>query len=50
MEYTIEIHYTPGHGYFIKVVDLPGCISYGDDLIVTLIHLVDAIQLYLSDI
>jgi predicted RNase H-like HicB family nuclease len=50
MEYTIEIYYDPDHGYFAKVLDLPGCIQYGDTLLEVLIYLVDAIQLYLSDL
>lgn len=50
MEYTIEIHYTPGHGYFAKVLDLPGCCQYADSFVEVLIYLVDAIALYLSDL
>jgi predicted RNase H-like HicB family nuclease len=50
MDFTIEIYYDPDHGYFAKAVDLPGCLSYGDTLVETLIYLVDAIKLYLSDL
>ena len=50
MELTIFVSYTEADGYFMKVPDLPGCCSYGDSFIVTLLHLVDAIKLYLSDL
>lgn len=30
LPYTIEMHNTPGEGWFIKVKELPGCMSQGD--------------------
>jgi antitoxin HicB len=48
LPYTIELQNTPGVGWFVKVKELPGCMSQGDDEHEALEMIRDAMLAWLS--
>jgi antitoxin HicB len=48
LSYTIELQNTPGEGWFVKVRELPGCMSQGDTDVEALEMIRDAMRVWIS--
>ena len=49
MKYTVVLEQEPDGGYVVSVPALPGCISQGGTRSEALVHIREAIELYLED-